>query len=68
MKINIKYDKEVDVYVSHCPIFNLYSQGRTIEEAKEAICEAIYLLVDVSFKEGVLEKSLKIKYEVREEK
>lgn len=46
----IKRDDEADVYVSHVPILNLYSQGETEAEAKEAIEEAVLLYLKAAYK------------------
>jgi len=66
MKINIKYDPEVKMYVAHCVILNLYSQAPTIKQAKEAICEAIYLFITTAYENKVMEQCLGIKWEIKE--
>lgn len=52
--------KDVEgLYVSFCPKLDMYSQGRTQEEAKQAIESAIGLWVQTCYERGVLEKALK---------
>jgi predicted RNase H-like HicB family nuclease len=51
MNIPIEFDISIDVsqeettglWVAHCPMFNLYSQGETREQAKSAIQGAIQM-------------------------
>ncbi len=44
MTIKIHYDKDANVWVGYCPELNVYSQGRTLEEAEKATRSAIRLL------------------------
>jgi len=55
----IKYDKDVEVYVTYAPALRLYSQGETEIQAKSAIKDAIQSFLIVAYTNGVLEKCLK---------
>ncbi len=46
------------MYVSYCPALDLYSQGKTITEAKKNIIEATELFIESCFERGVLNKVL----------
>lgn len=46
LKYSIMIEKEENWYVSHCEELGIASQGRTIEEAKENIREAIELYLE----------------------
>lgn len=39
--VTIRYDVDAHVYVAHCPLIGVYSQGETEAEAKEAIRSAV---------------------------
>lgn len=43
----VRYDRDADVYVSHAPAADVYSQGRTHDEAVAALVSALTLLVGV---------------------
>jgi predicted RNase H-like HicB family nuclease len=55
----IKQDKEAGVFVSHCPALDVYSQGRNIDEAKEALRSALRLFIAASYEQETLEHTLK---------
>jgi predicted RNase H-like HicB family nuclease len=52
VKVNVKvrHDEEAGVFVSHCPVLNIFSQGETEDEAKQAIEEAVKLHLIVAFR------------------
>lgn len=41
-------EKEEDMYVALCPELDIASQGMTIEESKNNLCEAIELFFEVA--------------------
>jgi predicted RNase H-like HicB family nuclease len=45
--------------VAFCPVLDIYSQGDTREEAKEALIETIQLFLESCFERGVLDEVLK---------
>ena len=59
LKAGIKYDKDVEVYVTYVPALRLYSQGETVIQAKSALKDAIQSFLIVAYSNGVLEKCLK---------
>jgi predicted RNase H-like HicB family nuclease len=52
-------DEDSEVYVSHCPTLDVYSQGETEEEALEAIKSAVTLHITTAFDFNRLEKVLR---------
>ena len=44
----IKYDKEANVYVAHTPELNIFSQGETVLQARQALEDAIESVFIVS--------------------
>ena len=50
VRVTIQHDDEAGVFASHCPILNIFSQGESETEAKEAIEEAIVLQLAAAFK------------------
>lgn len=48
-----------NLYVSHCPVLDLYSQGSTSQEAKKNIIEATQLFIESCFKRDTLARVLK---------
>ena len=51
-------DDEAGCIVSYCPELNIHSAGKTEEEAKAALREAIMLWVEHYQKQGTLTKKL----------
>lgn len=51
-------DDDADVWVSHCPRLNIYSQGSTPDEAMEAIRDSVSLYTQVCYKRGLLNEVL----------
>ena len=46
-------ERENDGYVSHCPELDVASQGRSIEEARDNLREALELFFEYAFPEEV---------------
>jgi predicted RNase H-like HicB family nuclease len=55
----VKFRKEGRYMVAWCFPLDVYSQGETLEKAKENIREAVQLFLMDCFKRGTLEKVLK---------
>ncbi len=55
----IRYDADTKGYVSFTPALNLYSAGRTEEEARAAIESAVRLHLLTAYEHGMLERVLK---------
>jgi predicted RNase H-like HicB family nuclease len=53
MKVNIKYDTGLNIYVGHEPILNIWSQGSTIEEARKATEDAVNCYKKVMEEKGI---------------
>ena len=53
---------EEDGYVSHCPEFDIVSQGESIEEARDNLCEALELFFETASSEGILSRQHKEVY------
>ena len=49
---------EIGGYVSYCPALDLYSQGKTVKEAKNNVTEAVRLLIEDCLEQGILNKVL----------
>jgi len=49
MNCEVGYDQDTEVFVSHCPTLDVYSQGETEEEALDAIKSAVTLHVTTAF-------------------
>jgi len=59
MKVPVEIFKDGLVYVSCCPIFDVYSQGDTEEEAKRNLVEALTGFIITCFEMGTLSEVLK---------
>jgi predicted RNase H-like HicB family nuclease len=59
MKLPVNIFKEGSVYVSCCPIFDVYSQGDTEEEAKNNLVEALTGFILTCFEMGTLSEVLR---------
>ena len=51
--------REDNLYVSYCPVLDVYSQGYTEEEAVKNLHEALSLFLLNCFERGVLEDVMK---------
>ena len=58
-KLPIRLEKDGDWIVSHCDAFDIASQGRTEEEAKHNIIEALGLFLKGAYEMGTLEEVMK---------
>lgn len=54
----IRQDLETGAFVSHIPVLNLYSAGKTEDQAVEAAQSAVDLFFDVAAEKGTLEQVL----------
>lgn len=59
VKVPFSIKKKGDVFVSCCPVFDLWSQGDSFDEAKKNIAEALKLFVTTCFERGTLNEVLK---------
>ena len=53
ISIDVTQDKETGLWLSHCPMFALYSQGESREQAKTAIQGAITMYLNECNKRGI---------------
>jgi len=51
--------KEGVLFVSYCPVLDVWSQGETEQRAKENLAEAVRFFLEDCFNRGTLEKVLK---------
>ena len=51
--------REGDVYVSHCPVLDVYSQGDSEQEAGANLFEALQLFIQSCYERGTLDAVLK---------
>lgn len=49
---------EIGGYASYCPSLDLYSQGKTVKEARKNIAEAVRLLIEDCVEQGILNEVL----------
>jgi predicted RNase H-like HicB family nuclease len=59
MNCRVGHDEDSDVYVSHCPTLDIYSQGESEEEALEAIKSAVTMHLTTAYDFNRLEKVLR---------
>lgn len=59
IELPINLEKKGKWFISSCPILDVYSQGRTEEEAKENIIDALSLFFLSCFERGTLDAVLK---------
>ncbi|HEY3129585.1 MAG TPA: hypothetical protein VGL91_09005 [Acidobacteriota bacterium] len=55
----IRFDKEIAVHVSYCPALDIFSQGNTQDEAKQALQSAVQMFVMRCYEKGTLLTVLK---------
>ncbi|MFO7892014.1 MAG: type II toxin-antitoxin system HicB family antitoxin [bacterium] len=58
-KLPYTIKKDKNWYISSCPILDVYSQGKTKEEAKKNLKEALSLFFISCFERGTLDKVMK---------
>lgn len=51
--------EEDDVFVSHCPALDVYSQGDTEKDARTNLVEALQLFVESCYERGTLDAVMK---------
>ena len=56
MKLNELIEREGDEYVSHCPELNIASQGKSIEEARDNLKEALQLFFETASTEEIKDR------------
>ncbi len=49
LRIGVKWDERASIFVGYCPALNLYSQGRTSDEAKNATFLAIKSYLSIHY-------------------
>ena len=59
MKVPVEIFKDGSVYVSYCPIFDVYSQGDTEEDAKKNLIEALTGFIITCYEMGTLSEVLR---------
>jgi predicted RNase H-like HicB family nuclease len=59
VKLPVKLEKKEHMYVSSCPILDVYSQGKTQKEAIHNIIEALKLFLISCFERNALDAVLK---------
>ena len=58
VKCRISEDRDIGGFVSYCPAFDVYSQGASIDEALEAIKEAVRMTLEYAFQKNRFEEML----------
>jgi predicted RNase H-like HicB family nuclease len=58
LHVPVKIFKEGDYMVAYCPVLEVASCGKTVEEAKRAFDGAIRIFIEETTKRGTLEKEL----------
>jgi predicted RNase H-like HicB family nuclease len=56
MKLTALIEREGDEYVSHCPELDIASQGKSIEEARENLKEALQLFFETASAEEIKDR------------
>ncbi len=59
VKVPINIKKKGNIFVSSCPVLDLFSQGATEKEAWDNIGETIRLFITTCFEQGTLDAVLK---------
>lgn len=59
LKVPIRVFKGESAYIAHCPVFGVASQGRTQNEARKNVSEALVSFVITCFEMGTLDEVLK---------
>jgi len=58
VQVQVKILKEGDYLVAYCPVLELSSYGKTVEEAKQGFEGAIRIFIEETAKRGTLEREL----------
>jgi len=56
-KFTAVLEREDDMFVSFCPELDIVSQGKTVEEAKYNLCEAVELFLETADPREIAERS-----------
>jgi len=59
VQVPIKIFREDNLFISHCPVFDVSSQGDTQDEAKQNIIEALTGFLITCYEMGTLSEVLK---------
>lgn len=59
VKLPVQIKKKRNVFVSSCPILDVYSQGESEKRARENIIEAVRLFLTSCYERGTLDQVLK---------
>ncbi len=59
IRVPVEIKQEGALFISSCQLLDVHSQGRTEEEAKNNVVEAIHLFVESCFERGTLDEALK---------
>ena len=59
LTLPLEIEKKEKWYISSCPILDIFSQGKSKEEAQDNLSEALSLFFISCFERGVLDKALK---------
>lgn len=59
VKLPISIKKKENIYISCCPVLDVWSQGKTQEEARKNIEEALKLFLFTCIDKGTLDEVLK---------
>lgn len=58
LRAGIKYDEDAEVFVTYAPALQISSQGESKITAKEALIDAVQMLLTTAYEKGVLDKML----------
>lgn len=58
LKAGIRFDEEVNAYITYAPAVDIYSQGESVIDAKTALEDAVTSFLHVAYKMGVLSRQL----------
>jgi predicted RNase H-like HicB family nuclease len=59
LTLPVTVKKKAKAYISSCPCLDVYSQGRTEEEAEKNLGEALKLFLVSCYERGTLDEALK---------
>lgn len=59
LEAEIKFDEIANIYVAYSPMFEIFSQGKSIDDAKLALEDAIHSFLFVADKHNLLGRCLK---------
>lgn len=59
LKGAVRWDDQAKVFLSFCPALNIYSQGLSEDEAREALESTMRLYIETCIERGILEQILR---------